>query len=662
MAALLILTVVASMFSCDKDKNGHADGDLHRQRLHQLDSLINALAPDARSIAEQGMASAEDSLTYYEYEVRLAKYWATSETPDSAFPHLRKVGAFANRQASTPRRNSLLAEAYNTFANIHHNFHLKPDSMVLYYKKAYALLLESDNEATAPMVCANLGDAYIALNDLPQSAQWYRRALFLVDSMALPEKNSVTLYMGLAQVYLGLRDYEQTLAYYKKAEHFFNDLSPSMKAYFLNNYGNYFYYTKDFPAALKKFQQLATMLQQQGMENKFDMYLCKVNLADVWLNMGNTTQASRYLDEVEPFFRKAGDEVCLYYCRTIRIGIAVKEGDDSTVEQLLSHEKHTENIPFTMVNVRNDYLSDYYQRRGDYRKAFENLQNGIRYADSLDHNIYNMRSADIMARFTQDTLKLHHEVSMEHKNAAIQRAQTTTIVAIAAVAILALLWLIWLQTTHKQRVQTQMSLMQMKLTAARNRITPHFVFNVLNNKILNSNSTEADELQKLARLIRTNLDLSTLSSVTLQEELDFVLQYVDMERFLLGDEFIFEIHIADGIDPKLVSLPSMFLQILVENAIVHGLKGRDGEKRLWITVRREEGSTVISTEDNGRGFAISGGVLRKRTGLGIISQTVATVNQRNKHKMRFTINNIENDGQTTGCRATLVIPDNMKFN
>ena len=61
------------------------------------------------------------------------------------------------------------------------------------------------------MICANVGDAYLAQNQLPEAAQWYRRALFLVDSLNLPKKENITLYLGLATIYLQLNDFDTSL-------------------------------------------------------------------------------------------------------------------------------------------------------------------------------------------------------------------------------------------------------------------------------------------------------------------------------------------------------------------------------------------------------------------------------------------------------------------
>ena len=147
-----------------------------------------------------------------------------------------------------------------------------------------------------------------------------------------------------------------------------------------------------------------------------------------------------------------------------------------------------------------------------------------------------MRSAEIMSRFTTDTLQLHHELILEHKNAEIQRVKFTSTLAISAALTLAFMLIMWYLYLRKRRFKVQLRIMNLKLDNVRNRISPHFVFNVLNNKIVHSEQQEAHELQELTRLIRANLDISCQLAVTLGEELDFVNQYVKVEQQLLSDD------------------------------------------------------------------------------------------------------------------------------
>lgn len=656
---ILFCLLVGLIVACQRPSNTQKTEE-ELKALSCIDDSVEALSPHAFHMIEKGMKSAQDSLAYYEYYIRKAKVYELSTTPDSSVPIVANTIAFANRQPSSPRRNSLLAFAYNLKAVGLHNFRQNPDEVIRLYKEATVLLANSDAKDQLPKVCANLGDAYIFKSQLPEAAAWYRRALFLVDSLKLPSQENITLYLGLATIYLQLNDFDTSLKYYQQTEKYFSLMSVNMQAYYLNNYGNYYYYTRDYKASLQKFLTLKAFLEKHHKTETFDMYLCKLNLADVYLNLGDVVRSEKCLEEIEPWFVKNGNDVAIYYVNSIRIGQAVKRGNMAKVKDILQHEKKLDNMEFNLRQIRNRYLRKYYESIGDYRGAYENLRSDAQMDDSLAHNRLNMRASEIMNRFAQDTIRLHHRLEMEHKNAVVQSANTITVAAVLLVVVIILMFALLFMRSRKQYAQDKMRIMQLRLASVRNRISPHFVFNVLNGKILKSNEQDANELLDLTKLIRANLDLSCRLDVTLREELDFVERYVHVEKQMMGDDFEFRIDQAKAVDADRVRIPSMFVQILVENAFVHGLKGWDGHKSIHIEIDKKEKATSIKVKDNGPGFDIRS-VGKKRTGLSVITQTIAIVNERNKSKMTFSLSNEQKCGKNVGCVATIVIPDNIKL-
>lgn len=651
--------MVYSISACRRSADSSVES--RRRAYAVIDDSIKAQSPHVRDMIYDGMDNASDSMTYYEYYVRMGKYFCLSETPDSLVPYIDGTIRFALCQPVSPRRNSLLAFAYNCQAANYHNFHKKPDDVIGLYHKAYDLSLSSETKDQTPMVCANLGDAYLFKNSLPEAAAWYRRALFLVDSLQLPEKENITLYLGLATIYLHLDDFDSSLKYYRQSEKHFGDMPLAMQSYYLNNYGNYYYYAKDYKASLDKFLELKTLLERHNKLNTFDMHLCKLNLADVYLNLGDVEMSEKYLDEVDTVFTVTGDTEAAYYVNTIRIGQAVRRGDMNRVAGILASEKKVDNISFNIRNIRDVYLRKYYVARGDYRSAYENLRVNVAMNDSMEHNRQGMRASEIMERFSRDTLQLHHNVIMEHKNAEIQSTYTLAAVIVGALTTLCLLLAVGVLYSRKRYLQGKMRIMQLRLDGARNRVSPHFVFNVLNNSMLKNSGGDNSELLMLSKLIRANLDMTCRQTVTLGEELDFVRRYVDIERKIYDGGFEYYEEVAVDIDKDAVMIPPMFVQILVENAIVHGLKNSDGDKFIRVAVTRTGGVLHIVVRDSGKGFDITCAGNR-RTGLSIISQTIAIINERNKSKMRFSLSNVQDaDGKMGGCEVKIDIPENIKF-
>lgn len=664
-----IAVVTITLLVCNPK---HSNNDMAQNgNMRWLDDSIAALAPSALQAIERGMNEANDSTTYYEYVLREARYYSLTERPERADTLIDRVTAFVMHQDDgyyaingtclSPRLNSLIAGAKACQAARDMSCHRDPRHIVSLYNDTYQLLLNSDSKHNLPKTCANMADAFLLCNDLPNAAKWYRRALFLVDSLDLPQKENITLYMGLAQIYLTLRNYNKAKLYYDQTEPHVKDMSPSMQAYYINNLGNFYYFQGDYKHALLTFLRMKKMLEQHGMVRTFDMYLCKINLADVYLNLGKLNDATAMLDDVEPYFRAQGDNTSIYYCNTIRFGIAVRAGRMQEAGRLMADKTDESLIPYTLVNIRNRYKRRYYELTGNYDKAYALLNRSIAYNDSIEHNLSNMRTTEIMSRFTTDTLQLHRDLAIEHKNAEIQSIKFTSTLAISIAVTSILLLILWYLYLRKRRFKIQLRMMNLKLDNIRNRISPHFMFNVLNNRIIKSDVKESNELTELAQLIRANLDMSSTLGVELQKELEFVQQYVRVESYLMGDDFHFNIDIAPDVDASSVRIPSMFIQILTENAIKHALRNNEGIKLLSITVRREQHNTVIRVTDNGPGF--NPATLRRKTGMNIISQTIAVINVRNKVKIRFAIRNIYSpDGQQTkGCEATLKVPDGVKI-
>jgi LytS/YehU family sensor histidine kinase len=274
-----------------------------------------------------------------------------------------------------------------------------------------------------------------------------------------------------------------------------------------------------------------------------------------------------------------------------------------------------------------------------------------------------VRSAEIMMRFSQDTLALHKQINIDAKEKQVKNMYIWLIVSVAVILILALLILTGVFYMRKRRLQSDFDLLQMRMENIRNRISPHFIFNVLNHEIDKQDEHTAKELMTMTHLIRDGLNISHKVYISLFEEIDFVKRYVYIENQILGENFVCHVDVPADDVLRRVFIPSMFIQILVENSIKHGLKMKQGIKRLSIKIDCTDISTVIKVSDNGIGFStVRDMACSTRTGLNVIRQTILIVNARNSNKMRFNINNITDENQhIAGCMATLVIPAGIKL-
>lgn len=449
---------------------------------------------------------------------------------------------------------------------------------------------------------------------------------------------------------------------YRVADANFNLMALNMQLYFLNNYGNYYYYTGDYEGAKTVFTRMRQLLESKGMNDSYEMHLCKINMADVEMNLGNTAEAGHLAADALAFFDRIGDMTAIYYCHTVQIALALKAGDTAEVKRILAGENITGTMDFNMANIRNRYLREYYVRRGDYKRAYYNLVSDNKRNDSLKHNIVNMHTSEIMMRYTQDTLQLHHQIAMQEKDADIRSARLVMFIGALLLLVIVLLLLYVYTFARKRRMLMYMELIQLRLMNVRSRISPHFIFNVLNSRMAKTDKDGTDELMALVKLIRANLNMSGKYYVSLKEELDIVGYYISVVIRSTCPGLDFKVETPPDDTLEKIKIPSMFIQILVENSIKHGLKRREGRKCLRIRVEKEEYGCRVTVTDNGTGFDIRrSDPSSTKTGLKVIRSTINAVNRDNKHKIRLEIRNLHDDDDAIkGCEVTLLIPYELK--
>src|SRR5262249_47642519 len=135
---------------------------------------------------------------------------------------------------------------------------------------------------------------------------------------------------------------------------------------------------------------------------------------------------------------------------------------------------------------------------------------------------------------------------------------------------------------------------------------PHFIFNSLNSiqqYVMDADITGANKfISGFSRLIRQTLDFSSRPDISLEEELDYLTNYLDLEKTRLENAFNWSVYVDSAVHPAEYYIPPMILQPFVENSVRHGLRfRRDKNGKVTITVKREKDHLVCILEDNGIG-------------------------------------------------------------
>lgn len=134
------------------------------------------------------------------------------------------------------------------------------------------------------------------------------------------------------------------------------------------------------------------------------------------------------------------------------------------------------------------------------------------------------------------------------------------------------------------------------------QINPHFLFNSLNTiaSFCRTDSYKARQLMlELSNYLRRNIQ-DNREYITLQEELEQIQSYLKIEHARFGDRVQFEMDVVA--EAKAWRIPPLLVQPLVENAVKHGLSGREEGGKIWIQARRKNGYLCIQVKDDGVGM------------------------------------------------------------
>ncbi len=613
--------------------------------------------------AFQKMEEAKDSLVKYNYLAMTLKTYLITSQLDSAQIVIQQIHDFIERQHSSSQMADLESECFNMKGNIFARVG-NMDSAEICFRKAYELRMRGTRIEVVPDILMNLADANNRLGKLDIGAAWYRRALLMCDSLHIASTKKPPIYYGLAQVYVTMRDFEQCDYYYNLAGESYDSMLPYEKYIYLNNRGTSYYYREDYQTAIKYFQKVIDLVEGYA-DMSFELNLGRLNLGDCYLQLNKVDLAVKYINECQLFFEEMGVSTALYYIDTQKIELALLQKDFQEARRLLSESVVPPGIDPDMVHIRNKYLQQFYEETGNYKRAYHYLQRNNQLDDSIRNERVRMRTADLTLRYQQDsTLMAHRVLLQEQKNKVLVLRQTQFVVfAVAVVSILTAVFL-YLYSKKKRALllaRNHRTVSTLRLENIRNRLSPHFIFNMLNREMAERNVEEKQELSSLVKLMRRNLELAEQLCVTLAEELDFVKTYINLERRSLGPDFHSELKIEKDVQPEQIRIPSMMIQIPVENAVKHALREKEGERNLWVSVCRRGNGICIKITDNGGGYRPDSRNWGTGTGMKVIMQTIQILNNKNKEAIDVSVHNVSLQSGEMGCEVTFWLPDNYDY-
>ena len=220
---------------------------------------------------------------------------------------------------------------------------------------------------------------------------------------------------------------------------------------------------------------------------------------------------------------------------------------------------------------------------------------------------------------------------------------------------------------QRQDFNRKVEMSKIELKALRSQMNPHFIFNSLNSiqhYIFHSKTDEAIKyLSKFARLVRIILNNSDKPTVTVEEDLEGLKLYLELEQMRFEEKFTYEIVIEKSVDVDYDIMPPMLMQPYVENAILHGLNPSEKKGKLIINLSAKDNFLICTITDDGIGREKAAEIKRtmpsnkhKSLGMKITEDRLKILNEINNSKLNVTITDLKEGNESKGTQVQLFIP------
>tara|TARA_B100001146_G_C16196559_1_gene441987 strand:+ start:1582 stop:3483 length:1902 start_codon:yes stop_codon:yes gene_type:complete len=532
-----------------------------------------------------------------------------------------------------------------------------------------------------------LGEALV-LNGEYNDAEVILRPLLKINGLIPYQKT--TLYEHLGDAYRGLGDIEKSVAFYQEGIKIANQNQITPKLADLNSKIADAYAEDDKLIEADAFYDSSLELSKQLPPERAVQEKDKV--ADFY------NQKNEYGAEIQLRKESLGELNSLPRKKAAR-SVGLTNADSITSQRInykianayIAQDKYDEAIPYLQesieqaavdddIVVRKDAtrkLSEVFEYKGEYTKAFETYRNYVALVDTL----YSRKEQEISraARFNREIaakqsritgLEQERELSQSKFDLAKtekqlveetnKRQKWVIYSLLLGILLLGLATFFFYRSNQQQKLANHL----LALKSLRSQMNPHFIFNALNsvnNYIAKSDERSANRyLSEFSTLMRSVLENSEEDFIPLSKELELLQLYVKLEHSRFPEKFDYEIKIDESADIESFQIPPMLLQPYIENAIWHGLRYKKEKGQLTMALEQVGSDKILVTiSDDGIGRQKSAELKtlnqrkQKSKGMGNIKKRIGILNDMYKNKLDVKISDLNADGSGTCVVFTL---------
>lgn len=538
-----------------------------------------------------------------------------------------------------------------------------PDSVSYYVQLGYAYAQKQGLKKYMSKALSRKAEVYKIKGNYNACAEYCRQSLKL-SREANYKKGVAGGLVNLGNVYSYWGDHNTALRYFYEARRMFEEMGDrSREAIALSNIAGIYYSSGKKDSAIDILKRCVAI--QKIANDKLSLATNCQMLGSFYYHLYKPYEAAYYIEKAEAVYTEINNQVgighCYYHMGQIyydksdsvrseimlQKGLAIgkKFGDSALIGgclqalAFLSHAlKKTDKAILLSQQALQIFksqkigdmsqsvalfLSKWNIEQHNYKAALEMYKLHITFRDSSNGN--NSRSALYREQLKYDFEKkellakaaLEKKLSLIKADAEREKLHKDLWLAGSVTLLLILLLISYFAYNHfrqKNIIASQKNnLLKQQLLVS--QMNPHFIFNSLNavqNFIYKQDSYQAGVyLNKFSGLIRMILDFSRENTISLENEITFLQDYLALQKLRFNEKLNYEIKVDPLLEPAMIMIPPMLAQPFIENAIEHGIFYKDGEGFLSIRISLVKNMVVYEIEDNGIGFGESMKLKRK---------------------------------------------------
>lgn len=558
--------------------------------------------------------------------------------------------------------SDFLGRAYNTKASAFEQLE-QYDSAKHYYDLAQQPLTEAKDTANLALNYRGLGHIYLFQGFHDKALTQYQMTIDLLsgtDDMPSLSKS----YSNIGMVLMESEMHTQAIDYYRKAIDIAENEKDTMLALPpLLNMSLSFLKQHQYDSAIFYAEDLKAKAAQIAME--FGIGKATYILAEAYRVKGDLSRADAEARQGVQIFTDLNAErdlSGLNYQRALVLHRMGKGREALSITDEMLDKNLLETLKVDVLELR----ANIYQSLGDNETALQAYTAFVKAYKALT-----MRESEqmiIQQQFKFDTeqkLQQIKDLQTDATITALRMDQQRTRLYIALASILVLVISTYLLFT-RHKVRSRQEVMQLQNKLLRTQLNPHFLFNAMGaiqQYIYYQEDPQliSDYLGRFSRLTRMILNYSKQELITLEEELDFLQNYIALQQIRFEVPFVFNLQLDESLATDQLLVPPMLTQPFIENAIEHGFLHKEGQGHIDLTIEETTEQLLITVEDDGIGRTQAATLAKKNKheslATKITIERLKLIQKKMKQKSELLIKDLmDQQNHVTGTRVQLNIP------